>query len=78
MYHTIKEKEMTTTLTDGTKSIEVPTAFLTYCKSRGITEVTDEVMKGWIKSMMKFWRDFDTDQEFREGFLGTLRSMVDN
>jgi len=70
---------MTTTIpttTGGT--MEVPTSFLTYCKSRGITEVTDEVMKGWINSMMKFWRDFDTDQEFREGFLGTLRRMVDN
>jgi len=69
---------MTTTLTNGTKSIKVPTAFLTYCKSHGITEVTDDVVKAWVDQQMKFWRDFDTNETFRDAFLGTLRRMVDN
>jgi hypothetical protein len=61
---------MTTTIpttTGGT--MEVPTSLLTYCKSRGIKEITDDVFKAWVTHEMKFWNLFDTDESFREGFV---------
>lgn len=69
---TIKVMKTTIESVNG-GTIEVPTSFLVYCKSRGIKEITDDVVIGWITQENKLWNKIGTDKDFRNSLMNSTK-----